>query len=227
MKKFLVLVTVFALGLTAWADEKEDMIDRLDNATKVLTSIMNTPDKGIPDEVLESAKCIAVVPNMVKGGFIFGAKYGGGVATCRTAKGWSAPSFFTVTGGSWGAQIGAEDVSLVMMIMNDRGMQHLLNSKFQIGADVSAAAGPVGRQASADTNWKLNSEILTYSRAKGAFAGATLGGAVISQDEDAIRAIYGRELSPRTILTGKVAPPAAAHQFLATVRDAKALAEKK
>jgi lipid-binding SYLF domain-containing protein len=227
MKKILVLLTVLAFGLMAWADEKEDATDRLDNATKVLNEVMNTPDKGVPEEVLDGAKCIAVVPHMIKGGFVFGAKHGRGVATCRTANGWSAPSFFAVTGGSWGAQIGVEGVDLIMMIMNDKGMQQLLNSKFQIGGEVSAAAGPVGRHASAGTDWKLNTEILTYSRAKGAFAGATLEGAGISQDNDAIQAMYGRELSPRTILTGKVPPPAAAQQFLATVRGAKAVAEKK
>ncbi len=227
MKKFLVLLAVLALGTMTWADEKEDAADRLDNANKVLTEIMNTPDKGIPEEVLDGAKCIAVVPHMIKGGFVFGAKHGRGVATCRTANGWSAPSFFTVTGGSWGAQIGVEGVDLIMMIMNEKGMQQLLNSKFQIGGEVSAAGGPVGRHASAGTDWKLDTQILTYSRAKGAFAGATLEGAGISQDEDAVRAMYGRDLTARTILTGKVPPPAAAHQFLATVRGAKALAEKK
>jgi len=226
MKRLLVLLAILSLGLMAWADEKEDATDRLDAATKVLNQIMSTPDKGIPDEVLDGAKCIAVVPHMIKGGFVFGAKHGRGVATCRTANGWSAPSFFAVTGGSWGAQIGVEGVDLVMMIMNDKGMQQLLNSKFQIGADLSAAAGPVGRHASAGTDWKLNTEILTYSRAKGAFAGATLEGAGISQDEDAIRAMYGKELTPRAILSGKVPPPPAAQQFLATVRDAKTLAAK-
>jgi len=228
MKKFLVLLAILSLGLMAWADEKEDAIDRLDNATKVLNQIMSTPDKGIPNEVLDGAKCIAVVPHMIKGGFVFGAKHGRGVATCRMASGsWSAPSFFTVTGGSWGAQIGVEGVDLVMMIMNDKGMQQLLNSKFQIGGEVSGAAGPVGRHASAGTDWKLDTEILTYSRAKGAFAGATLEGAAISQDGDAIRAVYGKDLTPRAILTGKVAAPASAHQFLATVRDAKTVAENK
>lgn len=227
MKKLLVLLAILSLGLMAWADEKEDATDRLDAATKVLNQIMSTPDKGIPSEVLDSAKCIAVVPHMIKGGFVFGAKHGRGVATCRTANGaWSAPSFFTVTGGSWGAQIGVEGVDLVMMIMNDKGMQELLNSKFQVGGDVSAAAGPVGRHASAGTDWKLNTEILTYSRAKGAFAGATIEGAGISQDEDAIRAMYGRDLTPRAILTGTVPPPAAAQQFLATVRDARTMAAK-
>jgi lipid-binding SYLF domain-containing protein len=227
MKRLLVLLALLSLGLMAWADEKEDAVDRLDNATKVLNEIMATPDKGIPQEVLDGAKCIAVVPHLIKGGFVFGAKHGRGVATCRNAKGWSAPSFFTVTGGSWGAQIGVEGVDLIMMVMNDKGMQQLLNSKFQIGGEASAAAGPVGRHASANTDWKLNTEILTYSRAKGAFAGATLEGAGISQDGDAIRAVYGRDLTPRTILMGKVPPPASAQQFLATVRDAKTLAEKK
>ena len=226
MKRLLVLLAILSLGLMAWADEKEDATDRLDAATKVLNQIMATPDKGIPNEVLDGAKCIAVVPHMIKGGFVFGAKHGRGVATCRTANGWSAPSFFNVTGGSWGAQIGVEGVDLVMMVMNDKGMQQLLNSKFQIGGEASAAAGPVGRHASADTDWKLNTEILTYSRAKGAFAGATLEGAGIAQDNDAIRAMYGKELTPRAILSGRVPPPAAAQQFLATVRDAKTLAAK-
>jgi len=226
MKKLLVLLAILSLGLMAWADEKEDAVDRLDAATKVLNQIMATPDKGIPSEVLDGAKCIAIVPHMIKGGFVFGAKHGRGVATCRTSAGWSAPSFFSVTGGSWGAQIGVEGVDLVMMIMNDKGMQQLLNSKFQVGGDVSAAAGPVGRHASAGTDWKLNTEILTYSRAKGAFAGATLEGAAISQDEDAIRSMYGKELTARTILTGEVPPPPAAQQFLAAVRDARTMAAK-
>jgi lipid-binding SYLF domain-containing protein len=227
MKKVLVLLAIMSLGLMAWADEKEDATDRLENATKVLNEIMSTPDKGIPNEVLDGAKCIAVVPHLIKGGFVFGAKHGRGVATCRTASGsWSAPSFFAVTGGSWGAQIGVEGVDLIMMIMNEKGMQQLLNSKFQIGGEVSAAGGPVGRHASAGTDWKLNTEILTYSRAKGAFAGATLEGAGITQDEDAIRVMYGKDLTPRAILTGKVPPPPAAQQFLATVRDAKTVAAK-
>jgi lipid-binding SYLF domain-containing protein len=228
MRKLLVILTTIALAGMAWASEKTDAIDRLQNATKVLNEIMATPDKGIPVEVFENAKCVAVVPHMIKGGFIFGAKHGLGVATCRTAHGWSAPSFFAVTGGSWGAQIGVEGVDLVMMVMNDKGMQQLLNSKFQIGADVSGAAGPVGRHASAGTDWKLNTEILTYSRAKGAFAGATLEGARVTQDENAIEAVYGKPLTPRTILTGEVAPPPSAEQFLATIRkDAGGVAEAK
>ncbi len=143
-------------------------------AATVLHEVMAAPDKGIPEEVMEHAKCVAVVPHMIKGGFVFGAEGGRGVATCRTEHGWSAPAFFAITGGSWGLQIGVEGVDLVMIIQNDQGMKHLLASKFQIGADASAAAGPVGRHASADTDWKMNAEILTYSRAKGVFAGLTL-----------------------------------------------------
>jgi len=185
---------------------------------------MAAPDNGIPEEVLEHAKCVAVVPHMIKGGFVFGAENGRGVATCRTATGWSAPAFFAITGGSWGLQIGVEGVDLVMIIQNDKGMQHLLASKFQLGADASAAAGPVGRHASADTDWKLETEVLTYSRAKGAFAGLTLSGASIRRDNDSMQAIYGRHVSTRATLTGKVEAPASAESFLSAVRGAKAQA---
>jgi lipid-binding SYLF domain-containing protein len=185
---------------------------------------MAAPDRGIPEEVLEHAQCVAVVPHMIKGGFVFGAENGRGVATCRTAKGWSAPAFFAITGGSWGLQIGVEGVDLVMIIQNDRGMQHLINSNFQLGADASAAAGPVGRHATADTDWKLNTEVLTYSRARGAFAGLTLTGAAIRRDDDSTEAIYGRDHSTAAILRGEVAVPASAARFLDAVRNAKAQA---
>ncbi|HZU43101.1 MAG TPA: lipid-binding SYLF domain-containing protein [Terriglobales bacterium] len=202
--------------------------DRLQNAAQVLQQVMGTPDKGIPEEILKSAKCIAVVPHMIKGGFVFGAENGKGVATCRLPNGnWSAPAFFTITGGSWGLQIGAEGVDLVMMIMNDKGMQQMLSAKFRIGAEASAAAGPVGRHASAGTDYKLDTQILTYSRSKGAFAGATLEGSDIRPDKDSTRAIYGRDYTPRAILTGKVRPPAAARSFLAAVRGAKVQAKNK
>jgi len=183
---------------------------------------MAAPDQGIPEEVLEHAKCVAVVPHLVKGGFIFGAKGGKGVATCRTADGWSAPAFFTVSGGSWGLQIGVETVDLVMIIQNETGMQHLLSNKFQLGADASAAAGPVGRHASANTDWKLDTEVLTYSRAKGAFAGLTLEGASVRLDDDSRRAMYGRKTSTRAILLGQVAAPSAAQSFISAVRNAQA-----
>jgi len=182
---------------------------------------MAVPDKGIPDEVLGHAKCIAVVPHLLKGGFVFGAESGRGVATCRTGTGWSAPAFFTITGGSWGLQIGVEGIDLVMVVQGDKGMEDLINSKFEIGGDASAAAGPVGRHASADTDWKLNTEILTYSRAKGAFAGVTLNGAAIRRDDDSTEAMYGKEISTRRILQGEVPPPPQARPFLDAVRNAR------
>src|SRR5579859_926893 len=177
MKKAITLVAILGLTSVGWAGtNREATNDRLDHAGAVLHEIMSAPDKGIPEEVLEHAKCVAVVPNLLKGGFVFGAENGRGVATCRTATGWSAPAFFAITGGSWGLQIGLEGVDLVMVVQNDKGMQQLLASKFQLGADASAAAGPVGRHASANTDWKMDAEILTYSRAKGAFAGIALKG---------------------------------------------------
>jgi len=183
---------------------------------------MGMPDKGIPEEVLEHAKCVAVIPHMVKGGFVFGAKGGKGVATCRTAAGWSAPAFITISGGSWGLQIGVEAVDVVLIIQNDKGMQRLLSSNFHVGADASAAAGPVGRHAEAGTDWKMDVEILTYSRAKGVFAGLTLEGASIRQDTDSRHAIYGRGVTTRALLLGKVPAPAVARPFLAEVHGAKA-----
>jgi lipid-binding SYLF domain-containing protein len=225
MKKVMFLLAMFGLGTLSWAGSaREDATERLENAGNVLHEIMAMPDKGIPEEVLEHAKCIAVVPHMVKGGFIFGGKGGKGVATCRTANGWSAPAFITISGGSWGLQIGVEAVDVVLIIQNDKGMQKLLSSNFQIGADASAAAGPVGRHAEAGTDWKMDTEILTYSRAKGAFAGLTLEGASLRQDDDSRHAIYGRNVTTRAILLGKAAPPAAAKPFLAEVREAKAQA---
>ena len=225
VNKALALVALLSLTSIGWADtDREATNDRLDHAGSVLREIMAAPDKGIPEEVLEHAKCIAVVPHMIKGGFVFGAQNGRGVATCRSANGWSAPMFFAITGGSWGLQIGVEGVDLVMNIQNERGMKQLLASKFQLGADASAAAGPVGRHASANTDWKLDAEILTYSRAKGAFAGLTLNGASVRHDEDSTRAIYGHDVTNARILKGGVSMPAAAHSFLDAVRSAKAQA---
>jgi lipid-binding SYLF domain-containing protein len=228
MKKLMLLVVVFSLGCLSWAGTaREDATDRLDNAAKVLHEIMQAPDNGIPEEVLENAKCVAVVPHLMKGGFIVGAEHGKGVATCRTANGWSAPAFITVSGGSFGFQIGIEGVDLVMIIQNEHGMQKLLSSDFKIGADASAAAGPVGRHASAGTSWKLDTAILTYSRAKGAFAGVALDGASVRQDVDSTRAIYKKKITTRTALTGQVAAPRAAHAFLDAVRNAKGQAVAK
>jgi lipid-binding SYLF domain-containing protein len=212
------------MAATAWAETPEDVQNRVDNATLVLHQIMAAPDNGIPQEVLEHAKCIAVVPHMIKGGLVFGAENGKGLATCRTSAGWSAPAFFVITGGSWGLQIGVEGVDLVMVFQGDAGMLSLEDAKFQLGADASAAAGPVGRHATADTDWKLNTEILTYSRAKGLFAGLTLTGADVRRDNDSMDAFYGPDTSTHRVLRGEVATPASASRFIDAVRDARAQA---
>src|SRR5690242_6663668 len=224
MKKTLSLLVMSVIGMVgtyAFAGSaREDSVDRLARSVNVLHAIMATPDKGIPEEVLSNAKCIVVVPDLIKGGFVFGGKHGRGVATCRTANGWSAPAFVSVGGGSWGLQIGVEDVDLVMLIMNDQGLQHLLSSKFQLTGEGSVAAGPVGRHASAGTDWKMNTEMLTYSRSKGVFAGLTLEGAVVEQDNDSTHAIYGKHMMFRNILSGKAATPRSADAFLKAVSEA-------
>jgi lipid-binding SYLF domain-containing protein len=196
-------------------------VTRLQSSVDVIHAIMATPDKGIPEEVLNDAKCIVVVPNMIKGGFVFGGKHGRGVASCRTAEGWSAPAFVSVGGGSAGFQIGLEGVDLVMLVMNDQGFQHLLSSKFELTGEGSVAAGPVGRHASAGTDWKMNTQVLTYSRSKGVFAGLTLEGAVVEQDNDSTRAIYGKHMEFRNILSGKVATPKSAEAFMKAVAEAR------
>jgi len=200
--------------------EGQKDLARLDQAGAIVHQLMGAPDSGIPQDVLASAKCVAVVPTMIKGGFIFGAEYGRGVATCRVDGGWSAPAFFKATGGSWGAQIGVEGTDLVMLIMNDNGMNQLLDSKFKIGAGVSAAAGPVGREASASTNWKMKSEVLTYSRSRGAFIGAMLNGVVVNEDDDAMANYYGRRVGFRPVLTGQVQDSHPNDRFVAAVRNA-------
>ncbi|HLH08727.1 MAG TPA: lipid-binding SYLF domain-containing protein [Terriglobales bacterium] len=214
---------VLAASTFAWAAQtKTDVEERLQDAAKTLHEIEAAPDKGIPDDIFKGAKCVAVVPSMIKGGFILGGRHGRGVATCKLPNGsWSAPAFFTISGGSWGAQIGVEDVQLVMMIMNEEGMRHLLSDKFQIGGSASASAGPIGRQASAATGWKLNSDILTYSRAHGLFAGVDLGGSEIERDGDSTKAMYGTDYTSTQILDGKVKMPAAARPFIAAVERSK------
>lgn len=221
MKKLLVFLLMGCLGTLAWAGEgKKDVTERLQMATEVLSQMSSTPDNGIPEEILENAKCIAVVPNLVKGGFIFGGKHGRGVATCRTADGWSAPAFISIGGGSAGLQIGVEGVDLIMLIMNDKGMEQLLSSKFQISGEGSVAAGPVGRHASAGTDWKMDTEMLTYSRSKGVFAGLTLEGAVVQQDSDSTKSVYGNDADFRSVLTGKVSTPGIARAFMKAVHEA-------
>jgi SH3 domain-containing YSC84-like protein 1 len=237
MRKLFVLSLLVCLAATiVFADEEKDAkdvkdtskaVDRVEAAGTVLDEIQNAPDNRIPAEVLGSAECVAVVPSMLKGGFIFGARYGRGVASCRGEKGWSAPAFFTVGGGSFGLQIGGQAVDLVMLIMNKDGMNHLLSSEFKLGADASAAAGPVGRHASADTDWKMRAQVLTYSRARGLFAGLELAGAVIKQDKDSTRDFYGRMVPFKTSLKGDIEAPKTAYPFLSSLAKWAQEAEKK
>jgi lipid-binding SYLF domain-containing protein len=200
------------------SDQRADVLNRLTDSGKVLNELTNAPDQGIPQTVLAEAKCVAIVPDMVKGGFVIGGQHGRGVATCRTTNGWTAPAFFTLTGGSWGAQIGGESVDLVMLFMNQQGVDQLLQSNWKIGGEGSVAAGPVGRDASASTDWKLRSQILTYSRTRGLFAGLTLNGANVRQDDDSTQAFYHKNYDFRTLLTGKVPAPPQANDFIAAVR---------
>jgi SH3 domain-containing YSC84-like protein 1 len=223
-EKFLVamIAVVLAFSTTCWAgDDKKDESDidkRIKKSAEVLSEIMGTPDKAIPDKVMSDAKCIAVVPSMVKIAVGFGGNHGKGIATCRTENGWSAPAPITVTGGSFGLQLGGQAIDLVMVVTNDQGMQHLLSSKFKIGADASAAAGPVGRDAGADTDWKMKAEVLTYSRARGVFAGVDLSGSSITQDQDETRVLYGKMAPFEDILGGKIPAPNSSESFLATVQ---------
>jgi SH3 domain-containing YSC84-like protein 1 len=223
MKKTLLVLAISVLSIAALGQDKEEKkeetkpVERLQEAATVLDEIQGAPDNGIPEEILGSAECVAVVPSMLKGGFIVGARYGRGVASCRTPQGWSAPAFFVVEGGSFGFQIGGQAVDLVMLIMNQEGMKNLLSSKFQLGADASVAAGPVGRHAEGGTDWKLRAQVLTYSRARGVFAGVSLNGAVVKQDKDSTRDFYDRMVPFSTALTGTIPVPNKAYPFLNTL----------
>jgi lipid-binding SYLF domain-containing protein len=212
---------VLILASVSWAADEKDQSDiskRIVKAADVLNEIMGTKDKSIPEKVMEKSKCIAVVPSVVKIAVGFGGEHGKGVVTCRTAKGWSAPAPITITGGSWGLQLGGQAIDLVMVVTNDTGMEHLLSSKFKLGADASAAAGPVGRAAAADTDASMHAEVLTYSRARGVFAGIDLSGAVVKQDKDETIVLYGKMIPFEDILKGKVPPPPVSQPFLAAVR---------
>jgi SH3 domain-containing YSC84-like protein 1 len=224
MKKTLIVLLVMGLSAVAFSDDQNKepkdtnkAEDRIEAAATVIDEIESAPDTGIPEDVLGSAECVAVVPSLLKGGFIVAANYGRGVASCRTPTGWSAPAFLFTSGGSIGFQIGGQAIDLIMLIMNQNGMKNLLSSEFKLGADASVAAGPIGRHAAADTDWKMKAQVLTYSRTRGVFAGISLSGAVIKQDKDATRDFYGRMVPFRTSLTGKIEPPQAAYPFLNTL----------
>lgn len=221
-KCLLALSICLVLVGVGWSSDankdQSDIAKRIDASAKVLNEIMATPDKAIPDKVMRDAKCVAVIPSMVKVAIGFGGNHGKGVATCRTESGWSAPAPITITGGSWGLQLGGQAVDLVMVVTTDQGMQHLLSSKFKLGADASAAAGPVGRDAAADTDVKMRAEVLTYSRARGLFAGIDLSGAALTQDKDETRLLYGSFMPFSEILGGEVQATAVSEPFLSAVR---------
>ena len=215
LKRILMLATLTLLvTMTAVASDREDDVNRTHKAAQVFQEIMNAPDQGIPTDLLESAKCIAIIPGDVKFAFIFGASYGRGLATCRTGHGWSAPMFMAIDGGSVGYQIGGSSTDIVMLFMNDHALQSLMSDKFKLGADASVAAGPVGRNAAAGTDLKLSAEILSYSRSKGIFAGVSLDGAVMQADKSGDKAMYGDDVNRHEILDGKVAVPPSARALV-------------
>lgn len=216
MLKRILAVTILIViaSLTAVASDREDDVNRTQKAAQVFKEIMNTPDQGIPSNLLESAKCIAIIPGDKKFAFIFGGSYGRGLATCRTEHGWSAPMFVAIDSGSVGYQIGGSSTDIVMLFMNDHALQSLMSDKFKLGADASVAAGPVGRNAAAGTDLKLNAEILSYSRSKGIFAGVSLDGAVMQADKSGDKSMYGDDVNRHEILDGKVAVPASARALV-------------
>jgi lipid-binding SYLF domain-containing protein len=218
MKKAVVcFALILTLASPMFGGNKEKIANRVEDAGHILDEIMSAPDSGIPSGILGSAECVAVVPSLLKGAFGFGGLYGRGVASCRIGTSWSAPAFFKVEGGSFGLQLGGQAVDLVMVIMNQRGMQALLGSKFKLGADISVAAGPLGREAEGMTDWKMKAEVLTYSRARGLFAGMALNGAVIRQDNSSTQTFYGDAIPYKTLLTGGTQPPQEAKPFITAI----------
>ncbi len=220
MKKCIVFLSILvtAMATTVMAQEKEK--DRLASAARVFEQIMEAPDKSIPQDLLEHCSCVAIVPSMLKGGFVIGGRYGRGAVVCRKGERgpWGAPSMITLTGGSFGLQIGGAAVDVVMLVMGKDGVRTLLKNKFTLGGDASAAAGPVGRAGTAETDAYMNAKILSYSRSKGIFAGLELKGAVLQQDEGGNKAIYGREISARQILIEHAIPaPAVAKPLIAVL----------
>ncbi|HTS10217.1 MAG TPA: lipid-binding SYLF domain-containing protein [Candidatus Eisenbacteria bacterium] len=214
----VVAVVLAAVSLAVAENNESSINKRIATSANVLSQVMDTPDHAIPDKILDRAKCIAVVPSLVKIAVGFGGQHGHGVASCRTANGWSAPLPIDITGGSWGLQLGGEATDLVLVFMGDRGVEHLVSDHFKIGGDASAAAGPVGRNAGADTDVEMKDKILTYSRSRGLFAGVDLSGTVVKQDRDETALLFGHMETPNAILTGKVSPPAASQPLLSELR---------
>ena len=213
-KLFVVVCLTLVLGTVGLANGAEDAAKQATKASMVFKEIMDTPDKGIPDAILEKTLCVAVFPRVIKGGFaLLGARFGRGVASCRTRGGWSAPAFFNLTGGSFGLQLGGQATDFVLLFINEEGLQSLLKNKFELGGEASAAAGPVGRETGASTDLYLSAKILSYSRSKGLFAGLELKGAVISRDDDTMRAIYGDDATAAQVLRGTKSAPASVNVY--------------
>jgi SH3 domain-containing YSC84-like protein 1 len=234
-KSMIRMTAIFCLAIAvstvAQAQAKKnlkDAVQQSEKAAQVFREIMDTPDKGIPQELLQGAECVAVFPSVLKAGFIFGGRGGRGVASCRTGSGWSAPAYFNLGGGSFGLQIGAQSTDFVMLFMNKDGLNSLLSDQFTLGGDASVAAGPVGRQAGASTDLKFNAQILSYSRSRGLFAGLELKGVVIKPDKDDMRDVYGEGVTAKEILKeNKVTAPVSVRAFSTTLgRYSSRLAEK-
>ncbi len=219
MKRFLAGMCALAIGGSLMGAKAQDakLGERLNSAAAVLHEVMNTPDKGIPQGILSNAYCVVVVPGYKKAAFVVGGQYGQGVATCRTDHGWSAPVFVRAEGGSFGFQIGGQSTDLVLVAMNSHGLEHMLSSKFKLGGDAAVAAGPVGRNAAADTDVTLHAEFLTYSRSRGLFAGLDLTGVVLSQNADDTRTEYGANVPFDAVLHGRQKTPTNAVRFVHTV----------
>lgn len=215
----LPAVLTVSMTVPLWAESREDTEKRIGEAGRVLTELTTAGDKSIPRDLLEKAQCVGVVPGLKRAGFIFGGEYGKGVVTCRVSGGWSAPETVRIEGGSFGAQIGAGETDLVFVVMNQRGMDRLMEDKFTVGADAAAMAGPVGRTTTAQTDAQLHAEILSWSRARGVFAGVTLNGATMRPDKDDNRNLYGREVTARQILTGEVKPTSSSSPLLDELRS--------
>jgi lipid-binding SYLF domain-containing protein len=215
LKRTLILSTIILLGASfAQASDRDDDVARIQKSAQVFKEIMDTPDQGIPHDLLDRAKCIAIIPGDKKFAFILGGNYGRGLVTCRTDHGWSAPVFLALEGGSVGYQIGGSSTDIVMLFMNAHALNSLLSDKFKLGADASVAAGPVGRNASAATDLKLNAEVLSYSRAKGVFAGVSLNGAVVQADKSGDRAMYGDSVERQQVIHGRVPAPSSAEPLI-------------
>ncbi len=221
MKKIIGVLCGMAICVGAVSARAEDdsskLTDRVAAATAVINEVMSVPDKSIPQSILAGAHCVVVIPSYKKAAFAVGAQYGQGIATCRTPRGWSAPVFVQLAGGSFGFQIGGQATDLILVAMNQNGLEDMLKNKVKLGADAAASAGPVGRNAQAGTDWKLNAEFLTYSRSKGLFAGVDLDGTVLSQNQDATRQLYGHDVAFGDALRGKIPTPPNARHFVGTV----------